>query len=121
MDRSTHPPTVAALHYEFDGWQGDELLEVLAHYIVADPLRAQLEAAAPTGCEFAPARVSTSPLFRELYPGRRLPKFHWLRVTGRAGHDDFGMSIDHRLVVSSRIWEILKSANVFGCAEEPFP
>jgi hypothetical protein len=34
MDRSIHPPHVTKLHFEFDGWLGDVLLESFPCYII---------------------------------------------------------------------------------------
>jgi hypothetical protein len=52
------------------------------------------------GVEFADAEISVSPQFKELHPGVKLPPFRWLKPTGVAGRDDFGLGSDHRLVVS---------------------
>src|SRR5688572_24685126 len=92
LDRSTHPPKVARLHYELDGWLGDDLLQSFPCFIVTGRLRSALEAISPTGCEFAPVEVTTSRTFEDLYPNRTLPVFYWLKTTGRANIDDFGMS-----------------------------
>ena len=35
-DTGIFPPTVTALHYRFDGWRGDELLESFPCFIVTD-------------------------------------------------------------------------------------
>jgi hypothetical protein len=86
---------VEHLHYQFDGWLGDDLLTTTPCYIVTDRLRSVIEQSARTGYEFETVEVTTSELFRELYPDRELPKFWWLKVTGKPGVDDFGLSPDY--------------------------
>src|SRR6476660_6693817 len=114
-DTSTHPPRVTALHYQFDGWLGDELLESFPCYIVTRRLAHALTAAGLSGFQLAPVEGSASELFAELYPGGRLPPFAWLQVGGVAGRDDFGMSPDHRLVVSDRALGVLRAGQLRHC------
>lgn len=119
MDRSTHPPVVHKLHYEFDGWLGDELLETFPAFIVTDNMRSRIEAAGLTGTDFAPVEVSLSETFRELHPGRELPPFHWLKLVGQAGHDDFGAAPDGRLIVSERALKLLQSVGIANALVDP--
>lgn len=103
LDRSTHPPLVSRLHYEFDGWLGDELLETFPCFIVSERIRDLILRSGFTGAEFAPVEMSTSSTFGELCPNRVIPAFVWLKLTGAPGIDDFGLSENHRLVVSKRV------------------
>lgn len=122
MDTSVHPPLVSRLHYVFDGWLGDDLLESFPCYIVTARLREGLEKAEASGCRFDDVEVGRSETFREMYPDRALPSFYWLRVEGRAGSDDFGLAADHRLVASERILGLMKAGyNVNNCDVEPYP
>ena len=107
MDGSTHPPEVTSLHYVFDGWSGDVLLTSFPCYIVTPEARKELERMQVTGASFAPVEISKSETFDELFPGRELPKFSWLRVDGVAGVDDFGIAKDLRLTVSKRVLDVL--------------
>jgi hypothetical protein len=108
LDASVHPPRVSRLHYELEGWLGGEILTSFPVYVVTGRLRAALEAMGATGVEFAPVEITTSPTFDQLYPGRQLPEFFWMKVQGRPGVDDFGMSDDHRLVASQRAYDALR-------------
>lgn len=121
-DRSVHPPIVTRLHYEFDGWLGGAILESFPCYIVTDPLKKALEDEGFTGCEFDEVEISASEQFADLYPERveALPKFHWLKLTGKAGNDDLGMSSDHVLVVSERVLETLKNYEMSDCDVDPY-
>jgi hypothetical protein len=118
MDSSVHPPAVAVLHYELSGWLGDDLLESFPCFIVTDRCRRALETGGVSGCAFAPAKVTVSETFSELYPGRALPDFIWMKVNGRAEEDDFGLSSDYRLVISDRALRILEELQISHCDVE---
>jgi hypothetical protein len=120
VDVSVRPPRVSHLDYEFNGWPDDDLITSLAHYIVTTRLKDALVALTPTGCEFAPVEISKSEQFEEMYPEQELPEFAWLKINGQAGVDDFGMSDDHRLVVSKRILHCLKQFKINNCDTEVY-
>jgi len=114
-DATTHPPRVSALHYQFDGWQGDDLLESFPCFIVTRRLGDRLAAAGLTGDRLAPVEVTRSEQFESTHPGRELPAFEWLQVTGAAGCNDFGLTAGHRLVVSERALAALKAGQLRHC------
>jgi hypothetical protein len=120
IDRQSHPPIVSRLHYGFQGWLGDELLATFPCYIVTERVHQALMHLGTTGCAFDRVQVTTEYPFDELYPKRQLPPFSWLKITGRAGVDDFGLSADHRLVVSSRVLRCLKEFPLAHCEIEEF-
>ena len=78
-----------------------------------------LVAIGATGATFDEVEVTTSDVFEELQPDQKLPRFVWLKVMGHAGHDDFGMSKDYRLVVSERVLEALKPLGISNALVEP--
>jgi hypothetical protein len=104
------PTVVHKLHYEFDGWLGDEFLESTPCYIASKRLAREIELAQMTGASFDVVEVTTSELFEELYPGRKLPEFVWMKIVGIPCQDDFGISSGLQLVVSERALALLKSA-----------
>ena len=116
MDASSHPPVVTTLHYELDGWLGDELLESFPCFIVTENMRHLIESARPSGCSFGAVLVSTSERFKELYPMRHLPRFFWLKIAGEAGYDDFGISSTNSLVISQRVLQAMKKGVLEHCA-----
>jgi uncharacterized repeat protein (TIGR02543 family) len=110
------PTVVHKLHYQFDGWLGDELLTSTPCFIVTERLAREIERAQLTGVRFDDVEVTTSDEFRELYPNRQLPKFVWLKIEGKPGQDDFGITPGLRLVVSERVLELLKPVGISHAA-----
>ena len=119
INRSVHPPIVKHLHYQFDGWLGDVLLESFPSFVVTDDARRNLENSHVTGARFADVEITTSDQFRELYPKRQLPTFAWLQVVGVASHDDFGTAADGRLIVSNRALEVLQQLELSNALISP--
>lgn len=120
LDSSTHPPTIHTLEYCFDGWLGDDLLESFPVFIVTQQLQQAIATAQLTGYAFDDVIVTTSDTFDELYPGRELPPFAWLKVHGQAGRDDFGLAADQRLVVSEQAYAVLRQFQLDNCLTHPF-
>jgi hypothetical protein len=122
LDTSVHPPKVVRLHYVFDDWLGDDLVESAPCFIITDRLRDKLQRSDATGYKLDQVAVSKSELYEDLHPnGPPLPKFHWLKITGRAGLDDFGIASDRRLVVSELALRLLQSCQLADCYIEDFP
>lgn len=120
MDVSVHPPAVTKLHYEFQGWLGDVLVESFPCFIVTEEAKRVLLEIGFSGATFADVEVTTSELFEEMQPELELPPFVWLKVDGQAGHDDFGLPPNHRLVVSERVLDALKPLGISNALIEPF-
>ena len=112
LNPKVRPPSVTKFHYEFDVWLGDPLLEAVGCFIVTEALKNEIQAMNATGVSFSSVEVSKSGQFEDLYPNCQLPKFVWLKVTGQAGKNDFGLSSKDCLVVSERIMKILETAKV---------
>jgi len=107
MDCSVHPPIVKGLHYQFEGWLGDAILESFPAFIVTEEAKESLLAMGATGATFDDVDVTITDQFEELYPNRKLPPFTWLKPEGKAGQDDIGAAADGRIVVSQRVLEVL--------------
>lgn len=78
MDRTVHPPIVSYLHYDFDVWLGDDLLEAFPCFIVTEGLAETIRNANLSGVEFHQVEISTSEQFKEMYGAREIPPFVWL-------------------------------------------
>ena len=119
LDSSTHPPKIEKLHYTFDGWLGDVLLESFPCYIVTKSVGNKMLQADLTGFSFDKVETSASDEFAEFYPARVLPEFFWLKVTGKAEFDDFGVAEDLRLVISSRALELFQANGLENALIDP--
>ena len=118
MSTTVHPPLVSRLHYEFEGWLGDDLLESFPCHLVTARLRDALVEAGVSGCKFDTVEISKSDEFEEMYPDRELPRFFWLKVDGRPGVDDCGLTSKAQLVASERCLQIMKGFNLANCDTE---
>src|SRR3954451_6944805 len=107
LDHSTHPPRVNTLHYVFDGWLGDDLLESFPAFIVTADSASRLEAAGLSGFRFGEVEIGTSETFDEVGANRQLPEFRRLEVTGKARDADFGLDDDNVLVISDTALDVL--------------
>lgn len=116
LDTNTHPPDVKHLHYEFDGWLGDDLVESFPCYLVSERLKKVISEVATSGFSFAEVEVSTSEEFHDMCDDQELPEFSWLKVFGQPGVDDFGMSSENCLVVSERVLKgMQEGGNLENC------
>jgi len=120
MDRSSHPPIVNRLHYQLEGWLGDAILESFPAFVVTENAKESLLGIGATGATFDDVEVTVTVEFEELYPGRKLPLFAWLKPEGKAGQDDIGATADGRLVLSQRALDTLSSLGISNALVEPF-
>lgn len=120
MDTSVHPPIVRRLHYQFDGWLGNELLEAFPCFIVTETLAKALAESPLTGWNVDDVLVTTSEVFDELHPRMTLPAFRRLVVTGDVDAD-FSIAGDHRLRVSDRALRLLRRFRIDHAVVEPAP
>ena len=120
LDRSRHPPVVQKLHYEFDGWLGDVLLESFPAFIVTQEAQQALIEEGVTGVRFDDVEVSLSATFQETRPGAALPRFVWLRPEGEPGRDDIAVARDGRLVLSQRALDIVQALGLSQARVAPF-
>lgn len=104
------PANIYRMDFEFHNWPEDELVELNCNYLITDGLTEALKALEPraTGVVFDSATTSTTFEFRQANPNKVLPEYKWMKVIGKAGTDDFGMSKDHVLVVSERALMAMK-------------
>jgi hypothetical protein len=101
------PFEVVHLHYQFEGWLGDELLESTPCFIVSKSLANDLTRAQLTGFSFDDVEVTASKEFFERGGALELPQFLWLKVTGKIQSDDFSLSPELLLIVSERALKVL--------------
>ncbi|MGM7684691.1 hypothetical protein ACSVDA_21525 [Cytobacillus sp. Hm23] len=118
VDRMGVSGKVKFLHYKFDGWLGDELLESTPCFIIASTLQEELINSGLDDFNTEECAVSKSELFDELYPNREIPSFHRFLPKGTiqvkngyseqwSGHH-FSLSQKAELVVTEEAVLILK-------------
>ncbi|WP_336704356.1 hypothetical protein [Chryseobacterium indologenes] len=112
IDNTFFPPIVKYLHYEFEGWLGDDLVESFPCYIVTERLRKGIESKQLSGISFDQVLVSKSETFLELYPDRQLPNFFWAKINGESNRDDFFITEKNGLAISERAYSLLKGYNI---------
>jgi hypothetical protein len=120
LDRSARPPKINKLHYEFDGWSGDDIITSIATYILTERLKSSLELEQLSGMKFEEVDTSTSDQFKELYGEMKLPKFYWMQIIGQLGETDFAMLDKHRLVISAEALAILNKFQISNAEIEPY-
>lgn len=120
MDNSKHPPLVHRLHYQFEGWLGDDLLETFPCYLISDNLKEQLHKTKLSGYEISDVEISKSEEFEDFSPNTKLPGFFWLKVVGKVGVDDFSLSADMKLIVSETALDVIQKFNINNCTIESF-
>ena len=110
-EASGHPAigrTGADLIFIFDTWLGDDVVRAHPAILVTTPVkRALLTLPKPSGFELTRAHVRTSRFFRHHNPGKRLPPFWAVQVTGHPGRDDVGLTPSGTLVVTRRVLDTL--------------
>ncbi|MDQ0065119.1 hypothetical protein [Chryseobacterium lathyri] len=112
MDTSFFPPLIKNLHYEFDGWLGDDILESFPCYVMTETLRKAIEFENLTGIYFNEVLISKSETFLELYPNKELPNFFWAKINGEPYKDDFFITEKIILAISDRAYSLLKKYNI---------
>jgi hypothetical protein len=92
----------------FDTWLGDDLVRAYPAVLARTPVKdALLSLRDRTGFEITRARIRASGFYRQHSPGKRLPVFWAIQVSGRPGRDDMGITPAGVLVVSSRVLSLL--------------
>ena len=120
MDTSVHAPVVSKLIYQMEGWFGDVIITTFPCFLVVSEVKQALQNIGFSGASFAHVEITKSDDFLELQPNIELPQFVWLKVSGKAGHDDFGIARDLRLVISARVLDMLEAFGIPSATVEPY-
>lgn len=115
IDNTIHPPNVKRLHFEFDGWLGDELIECFPCFLVTESLSNECKNSGLVGFDTESALITFSEQFKELYPNQNVPLFNRLIINGTKS-DDFFIDADFSLAVSSKALSVIKTyGNINNC------
>ena len=120
LDSTCHPPKVDRLHYSFEGWLGDCLVESFPCFVATESVVVELKQEGLSGIDDSDVEISTSDEFREFYPNREIGRWRWLRAVGIPGEDDLAMTDSARLVASDRAVAILKRHGLEHCDLEEY-
>ncbi|MEI3611233.1 hypothetical protein [Pseudogracilibacillus sp. SO30301A] len=113
------------LHYEFEGWLGDDLLESTPAFIVSRNLEDELKKSEFKDYKLEKCLITMSDVFMELYPNKKLPSFArfiplgTVEVEGEhfnnwSGHH-FCLSSKGELVVTKKALDFLKKFSIKYC------
>lgn len=64
------------LHFVFEGWLGDQLLEVTPCFLVSEKIKNAIQKNMLTGCSFQDVEISCSEEFVELNYNKNIPLFY---------------------------------------------
>lgn len=120
---------VKYLHYEFEGWLGDDLLESTPAFIVSSILETELENSDFIGYKLEECLITTSDEFKEMYPNKEIPTFSRFIPLGKievegenfknwSGHH-FCLSPKGKLVVTQEALDFLKRVSIDNCYITP--
>lgn len=120
-------PIIKHLHFVFEGWLGDELLEVTPCFLASERLKNEIELCGFSGCSFEEIEVSFSYEFFEMYPKRVVPKFYRLlpkkellvenATYSDSSLDDFMVSQKSYLIVSDRVKRMFNFLHIDNYAD----
>ena len=119
-DTTKHPPVINRLHYEFQGWLGDDIVESFRVFVVSRRLAEAIEQAGLTGASFNDVKVTKDAQFERFFPdvASSLPQWRWLRPTGQPHLSDFWLQSNARLVVSERALKVIRAFTIDHCEVE---
>ncbi|MRX72842.1 hypothetical protein GJU40_11865 [Bacillus lacus] len=116
---------VKYLHYEFEGWLGDDLLESTPAFIVSSKLRTELENSKFIDYKLEECLVTKSDEFIKMHPDKEIPNFIRFIPLGKieieeenfknwSGHH-FCLSPKGELVVTQEALDFLYSFSIDNC------
>lgn len=111
-DFSKHPPIIEKLHFQFDGWLGDDLLESFPCFVVTSSFAEALSSSKLTGFELQQVVITVSDTFEEVCGSKVLPSFSWLKVCGVSGEDDFSLNEDGIFLASESAMRLMLGFNL---------
>jgi hypothetical protein len=93
---------ISKMHVVFDGWMGDDVVQILNCFLLTDRAKRVLEGSQLKGMHFELPIISKSEEFIERQPSTALPKFWWLKSLGAASESDVFVTKSGYLEASER-------------------
>jgi hypothetical protein len=110
---------VTKMHLEFDGWMGDDIIQVLNCFLVTDKAKRLLEVAKLKGLSFERPIITKSADFLERQPDTTLPEFWWIRPPSSLGDGDVAIEGNGFLVVSETAMKEIHNLNLSHASVRP--
>jgi hypothetical protein len=110
-------PIVRRLHFEFSyGTLGNDLITSHPAFLVTEALADPLEQSGLSGFAISSdVDVTVDEQVWLFEPNWQPPAVRWLKVAGEPASDDFGLTADAQLVVSSRALLVLRQFKIDDC------
>lgn len=117
LDTSSHPSVVHRLHFEFMGWDGDDLVTTFPCYLVSGRLGRALVDTGLRSFELADVEITIDEQFQEFFPEvvDSLPTWRWLRPSGAPGASDIWTDESGDLHVSRAALDVLQRFTLTHC------
>ena len=115
---SQFPARVGDMHYVFNSWPCDDIIEAYPCFAVSDRLKAKIEEAGASGVNFLPCSVAMSEDISDS-EGANIPFFWRIEPTGVMRKDDVSLDKEHRLVVSDKVKRIIEIFKPMDCDFKP--
>lgn len=125
-DLRERPPKVHKFHLQLERWPKDDIIDAFATYACTSGLAEALKASKLSGFELDQVEITFDEQFHiwaSLHKNEAIPEFQWLKITGMAGIDDFGMiqgPCPMPLVVSERAFRLLSQFKLNVCDVEDY-
>jgi hypothetical protein len=117
LDTSVHPPTVHRLHFEFMGWDGDDLVESFPCFLVSERLGRAMTDERLAEFELADVEVTVDEQFQEFFPqsAMSLPTWSWLKPRGEPWASDLWINGRADLYVSAAALNVIRRFSLAHC------
>jgi len=87
--------SIKKLHIDLEDWLGDDLMKCHPAYIVTENLKNGLQSHKFNGFQFDDIEVTKGEHFEDNFQlDISLPKFYWMKITGKKDDDDLYISPD---------------------------
>jgi len=120
IDQDNLTPVAGVMRYMFSVWLGDELLAGYPVFICTDKVAVLVIQEHLTGAEIADVEITIDEEYSDYHPDADLPHFHWLKIVGVPGKDDFGNSPTVELVVSEKALKVLRRTKIDNATITPY-
>lgn len=117
LDTSVHPPTVHRLHFEFMGWDGDDLVTSFPCFLVSERLGNAMTDEHLAEFELADVEVTVDEQFQEFFPqsAMSLPTWSWLKPHGEPWASDLWINGRADLYVSATALNVIRRFSLAHC------